>query len=101
MGCMGMSRDDFCRCTPSEFRLTWEAWSEREERRERSAWERARMECLCMLQPYSKNKLRAQDVMVFPWEKEDDGAAKADRPELSREEMMERYREAMRRRGLR
>lgn len=102
MGCMGMSMTDFCRCAPSEFYAAWKAHREAEERRERGAWERMRMECLCTLQPYSKRRLKARDVMVFPWEEQTDTAGVETPPheELSREEMMERYKRAMAARGL-
>lgn len=92
MGCIGMSMDDFCRCTPSEFRAAWEVWHEMHEQRERGAWERMRMECLCTLQPYSKKNLEAKDIMSFPWDK--DSEKKKEKAEISKEEMMRRYREA-------
>lgn len=101
MGCMGMSMDDFCRCIPSEFYATYEAWHEMQQQREQSRWERMRMQCLCSLQPYSKDKLKPQDVMQFPWEKEELGAdAQAGREELSHEELMARYRKAKAELGL-
>ena len=102
MGCIGMSMDDFCRCVPSEFYEAYEAWSEMRESTERGRWERMRMQCLCSLQPYSKDRLRAQDIMQFPWEQENtsgDGAADK-HAEVSHEEMMARYREAKQRMGL-
>ena len=80
------------------------------------------MQALCTLQPYSKQKLKPQDIMTFPWEKEDgkmerwkdgkmerwkDGKMeewkdeKTEAPsEVSREEIMERYRKARERRGI-
>ncbi len=107
MGCIGMSMDDFCRCTPSWFYKVYEAWHEREQRLEQAGWERTRMQCLCMLQPYSKKKLQARDVMQFPWEvkseegrvKNGGGRVKNEIP-LSREALMERYRKAKERVGL-
>lgn len=101
MGCMGMSMDDFCRCIPSEFQAAYEAWSEMREKEEQSRWERMRMQCLCSLQPYSKTKLRASDLMEFPWEKPSADEKRPQRKELSREEIMERYREAKKQMGLR
>lgn len=103
MGCMGMSYDDFARCTPSEYAAVWRAWHEAAERREQSEWERLRMSCLCMLQPYSKKRLRAEDVMRFPWESGARGSAvrpgvRADI--LSAEEMEARREAAMARYGL-
>ena len=37
MGCIGMSLDDFERCTPSEFYAAWKQWHEQMERMERSS----------------------------------------------------------------
>lgn len=102
MGCMGMSRNDFCRCTPSEFYEAYGAWNEMQAQRERGAWERMRMQCLCSLQPYSKNKLSVQDIMRFPWETSgsEEGRGKSEES-LGHEEVMARYREAKRKAGLR
>lgn len=105
MGCMGMSLDDFCRCTPSEFYAVWEAWNENRSQSEHGMWERARMLAFCTLQPYMNKKLRPQDIMQFPWDKENQKleAKREDsngEENLSREEFMERYRKARERRGL-
>ena len=99
MGCIGMSMEDFCRCAPSEFYWVWHAWSEREQRLERGAWERMRMECLCSLQPHSKKKLEARDVMTFPWEK--NTGTVHEKETLTAEELRERMERAKARYGLR
>ncbi len=93
-----MSVDDFCRCAPSEFYAVWTAYSEREQRQERAAWERMRMECLCSLQPHSKKKLTARDLMTFPWEKETE--ADREKETLTDAEVRERYERAKARWGL-
>lgn len=95
MGCIGMSYECFCRCTPSEFHAIWQAWSEMREADERGAWERMRMQCLCSLQPYSQKRLKATDVMELPW----DEKPKAAEP-VSDEELMRRYEAARKRMGL-
>ncbi|WP_135472775.1 hypothetical protein [Duncaniella freteri] len=100
MGCIGMSRNDFEECTPSEFSGIYEAWSHREERLERGRWERTRMECLCLLQPYSKRTLKPKDVMNFPWDNPKDDSAAGSGTDETREEIMTRYREAKRAYGL-
>lgn len=99
LGCIGMSMQDFERCTPSEFRAVFDAWNRRREMLERDEWERVRMSCLCTLQPYSKKKLRAVDIMEFPWEKHSEDS---DKPiEETREDVNRRFAEAKRRYGLR
>lgn len=104
MGCMGISRNDFCRCTPSEFYAVYDAWNERQTRLERGRWERMRTQCLCALQPYSKSKLRAEDIMRFPWDGENEerkaSSSRSREDDMSHEELMARYREAKKRAGL-
>ncbi len=69
-GCIGLALDDFERCTPSEFRAIAEAWNDQRQNAERGEWERARMQCLCMLQPHSRQQLKTTDVMRFTWDDE-------------------------------
>jgi hypothetical protein len=101
-GCVGMSLQDFERCTPSEFKAVWDAWQDRVLHAERTSWEQARMMCVSMLQPYSKKALRPQDVMAFPWDAEVTSSEEttAAPEKLTREEEMERYRQAIKRAGL-
>ena len=97
MGCVGMSMNDFERCTPSEFRCIWESWLKQKERIERDGWERVRMECLHFLQPYSKKKLGVLDIMKFPWDHEH---SKTERRDETREEIAARYASAKKKFGL-
>lgn len=94
-----MGIEDFERCTPSEFAAIAGQWRREREAEERGAWERARLTCLCILQPYSRRALRARDVMEFPWDAEGEAEASPGR-ELSRAEVMERYRRAKAAAGL-
>lgn len=94
---MGMGMDDFCRCTTSEFRAAWDAWNEMRQSRERGAWERMRMQCLCTLQPWSKRRLDPADIMTFPWEEK---KTSHDDDRLGKEEIMRRYRETKAAAGL-
>jgi len=89
--------EDFSRCTPSEFYEVWRAYVSREERLERVAWERTRMAALTSLQPWSKKRLEATDVMKFPWDERGSGDAE----ELSAEERAARFEAAKKRYGLR
>lgn len=92
-----MSMQDFCQCTPFEFRAVFDAWQDWHQQRERGEWERVRMQCLCSLQPYSPKHLQAADIMQFPWEKESKETAKK---EETREETLARFEEAKRKWGL-
>lgn len=58
------------------------------------------MQCLCILQPYSKDKLKARDIMQFAWDKEVQTEIPEAKEELSREEIMKRYKIAAKRAGL-
>ena len=105
VGCIGMSLDDFMSCTPTEIAAIHEQWLNDGIAREHAQWERARMMCMCMLQPYAKNTLSPRDVMVFPWELEGDG----DNPKtnntntdnnLTRAEILAKFEEAKKAAGL-
>lgn len=97
VGCIGMTVDDFCRCTPLEFSKVYECWAEGEQRRERAAWERTRLECTTMLQPYSKRGLKPTDVMKFAW---DSGHFEDESEMLSAKEIRERFERVKREQGL-
>ena len=99
VGCIGMSVDDFCRCTPLEFQAVYQGWAEAEQRRERAAWERTRMQCTCMLQPYSKRGLKPQDVMKFAWDAST-GSATEEAESLTAKEIRERFEKVKREQGL-
>ena len=65
--------------------------------REHEEWEQVRMQCLCTLQPWSKKRLEARDIMEFPWDNVKD---KSEENIPNREEILKRYREAKRKAGL-
>lgn len=94
-----MTVDDFCRCTPLEFSAVYESWEESEQRRERAAWERTRLQCTTMLQPYSKHKLKPQDVLKFAWDTRT-GATDEEEEQLSTKEIWERFEEVKREMGM-
>lgn len=97
MGCIGMSRDDFERCTPFEFYEVWNRWGLQHRDNERGAWERVRVMALFFIQPYVKSKLTAHDILPLPWD-EEESSGKAE--EISKEEFNRRFEEAKRRNGL-
>lgn len=100
VGRIGMSVDDFCRCTPLEFSAIAQGWNECEQQRERSAWERTRMLCTTMLQPYSKKRLEPQDVMRFAWDDDPNGDATDEAEQLTAKEIRERFEKVKREMGL-
>jgi hypothetical protein len=107
VGRIGMSIDDFCRCTPLEFSAIAEGWSEGEQHRHRAAWERTRMQCTCMLQPYSRHKLKPVDVMQFEWDASTGsatgsatGPASGKGESLTAKEIRERFEKVKKEQGL-
>lgn len=93
-----MSIKDFDACTPGEFKAIADSWKQCYESQERVMWERMRYQCLCILQPHSKNQLRPIDILQFPWETPSETMQQAQ--ELSEEEIKKRFAEAKRRYGL-
>ncbi len=67
---------------------------------ERSAWERMRMLATICVQPYSKKRLKATELMRFPW---DDTKGRSlpqplqRRGEVSKEEALRRFEEVVKR----
>ena len=89
-----MSYDDFCRCTPEEFKATTEAWNKMREAEERSSWERMRLLATITIQPHVRSRLTAAKLLPFPWDKGQDEKRKTAIPtkEESRKRMEARMR---------
>lgn len=86
---MGMGLDDFCRCTPGEFRAVYDSWFSHQEMRVRHDWEVGRFVATTAVQPYSKKPLRPTDLIHFPWEKTYGTDATVPKGTSSKEKMME------------
>ena len=86
-----MPFNDFCQLTPDEFSYIYKAYGEREEAQHRDQWERLRMLCTMVLQPYSKKNLKPKDVLSLPWDSDTVRQSKA--PVLSKEETLRRFKE--------
>lgn len=95
-GCIGMSLQDFERCTPSEFRAVFDAWHERIQALERSGWEQTRFLGACVLRYGAKRMLDVRDVLPFPWDKTD---SRSSTRNLSDAELKVRYESAKKRYG--
>lgn len=93
MGCVGMSLEDFERCTPLEFNEVMLQWRENQERIARAAWDQTRFLATAMLQPYSKKTLKATDIVRFPWDEKKEEVPKG----TSSRERMEEVRKRLRR----
>ena len=97
---MGMSLQDFDRCTPLEFEKIFEMWHEARQLSVRTSWEQIRQLALCMLQPWSKEELRAEDVMVFSWERAAATPQHSGQAAMTPEERRRHYEEVKKARGL-
>lgn len=59
---------------------------------ERSAWERMRMLATICVQPYSKKRLKATELMRFPWDEEKKHTQAAEKDvEISKDEALRRF----------
>lgn len=99
LGCIGMSRDDFCRCTPCEFHAAWRSWAERRQDTERGAWERMRLLGLIFIQPMSKKGITAHELLPLPWDGEGKDEKKKQKA-VSREDFNKRFEAAKKRHHL-
>lgn len=84
MGVLGMSYDDFSRCTLIQLRAAVKAHREYSESVRRDAWERTRWEAMVTVQPHVKRRLSLRDLPL-PWDDERRGEA-AERPAMSADE---------------
>lgn len=69
VGYIGMSNDDFCKCTFGEFESICKAWHEMTEGQNRDAWERARTVAAIAIQPHVKKKITSRQLLSLPWDK--------------------------------
>lgn len=90
LGQVGLSYDDFCRCTPVEFGHVYKAYSEQEEARHHDRWERMRLLATIVIQPHVKKKLTAKSLMRFPWDGMKDPK---EQPQVSKTEAKKRFEE--------
>ena len=93
---MGMSRQDFEHCTPSEFTKIVEEYRSREETAYRAGWEQTRVQVISVINLFSKHSLSPEKVFPLPWDK---GAEKI-REVPKGTSSLERMREVAKRIGL-
>lgn len=91
VGCIGMSHDDFCKCTFGEFESICEAWRGMNENRQRESWERARTVAAICIQPHVRKKITPRQLLPLPWDK--NISPRNDAPQLTAEERQKRFEE--------
>lgn len=68
MGRVGMSRQDFEHCTPSEFSGIVKEYRDREEALYRDGWERTRVQVVSVANLFSKRGISAKKAFPLPWD---------------------------------
>lgn len=86
LGVVGLRLDDFCGLSPSEFSAVCEAHHTRREDVSREDWERMRLHATITVQPHSRKRLNARQLLPFPWETQRTTA-----PTISKEEALARF----------
>lgn len=76
---MHISYNDFCWCTPEEFEEVCKAWQETRDAEYKENWERTRLLATITIQPHVKQKLTAQKLLPFAWDKKTSSVPKAKR----------------------
>lgn len=87
---MGMSREDFCACTPREFEEAARSFRQWHEAQRRDEWERMRLLACITVQPHVKGRVTPQGLMPLPWDNEG-MQKKAAAPAMSKEEQRKRF----------
>ena len=93
MGSMGLSLSDFCAMTPHEFNGVLRSWHRTHVEQ---PWDQTRLLACAMLQPWSKKKLRPEDIMRFSWDEKKTASA---RPAHDEQSTRQRFEEIRRRCG--
>lgn len=90
MGCLHLSFDDFCRCTPKEFESICKAYHDQREADYRDRWERTRAIVVAAVRPHVKGKPTAHKIYPLPWDNERGPRKNAPKP-LTAEESKARF----------
>lgn len=77
MGRVHISYEDFCKCTPEEFEAVCKAWQETRDAEYKENWERIRLLATITIQPHVKQKITAQKLLPFAWDKKTFGIAES------------------------
>jgi hypothetical protein len=69
VGRVGMSRQDFEHCTPSEFSKIVQEYRSREETAYRAGWEQTRIQVISVANLFSKHPLSPEKAFPLPWDR--------------------------------
>ena len=96
--CIGMSYDDFCKCTFIEFESICKAWHEMTNGQNHESWERTRIAAAIVIQPHVKKKITPKQLLPLPWDKKTN-KAQCKAPNLTAAERRKRFEELTHRLG--
>jgi len=66
---MGMTEQEFSRCSTRFFRLKLHGMRKQQRQQYRNDWERVRWQTAVLLAPYSKQQIDPRKLLTFEWEK--------------------------------
>lgn len=89
VGRVGMSREDFERCTPLEFTKIVQAANEKTEAIIRAGWEQTRVQVVSVANMFSKKSIDMREAFPLPWDNENNAAAEVRKGTSSLERMRE------------
>ena len=97
VGCIGMSHDDFCKCTFGEFESISKAWREMTENSSRDQWERTRTLAAICIQPHVRKRITPRQLLPLPWDNKN--SVRRKNPPITPEERIKRFEEVAHRLG--
>lgn len=89
VGRVGMSREDFERCTPLEFTRIVQAANEKAEVAIRAGWEQTRAQVISVANLFSKKPINMRKAWPLPWDNETGNAAEVRKGKSSADRMRE------------
>ena len=67
---LGLSYEELYGLTPRSFNNKLKGFNNSLDQQNRNGWEQTRTLVISMLTPHTKKKLKAKDVLPFPWDNE-------------------------------
>lgn len=89
VGRVGMSREDFERCTPLEFTKIVQSADERTEAVIRAGWEQTRVQVVSVANLFSAKAINIKQAFPLPWDEMSEGAGAPKKGTSSPERMRE------------
>lgn len=92
-GRIGLSFDYLYNLTSRQFSNIQEGWNIQQEMQIKTSWEQTRSLYDAVIRPYLKDKKKsAKEILPFPWDKDIEEQVNEKVPEITSEEMEERWR---------